>query len=121
MKKNLCMAISTYFLFSSFAFANGDTLQDVCYQSMIYTIAVQVGGNPISDAAREINVTGAFSSGKWLGIDKDSTERMIKMSGLNEDSKKFALQYQTDKSFAESFRNSFIAGCHKNPSDYSMN
>ena len=118
--------VTGHFLFllcfhTSVSFAQGDTLQEKCYQSMIYSISTQVAGNAENKDMKSLNTTGAFSSGKWLGIDPQSTERLIGMAGKDANSKKFATQYLTDKRFAESFRNNFLAGCHKKPSEYLLN
>ncbi|PKC39242.1 hypothetical protein V461_21580 [Pantoea ananatis BRT98] len=111
----------SFVLLSGSAMANGDNLQDVCTQSLIYTISTQVAGNPLDNDARSLNVAGAFSSGKWLGIDEKTTERMINMKSKDAKSRDFAIRYQKDQKFADSFRSSFIAACHKNPAAYKMN
>ncbi|WP_312120207.1 hypothetical protein [Kosakonia cowanii] len=121
MKINTLVFAASLSLFSGCALANGDTLHEVCYQSMMYSISTQVAGNPINNDARLLNITGAFVSGKWLGVDRQSTERMIKMASQDSKSREFANRYQNDSSFAEAFRNSFISGCHENPREYVIN
>lgn len=96
-------------------------MQEACYQSLIYSISTQIAGNPISNDIELVNVAGAFSSGKWLGVDKQRTERMIKMASQDSKSRDFATKYQHDKNFAEAFRNSFIAKCHESPEKYIIN
>lgn len=100
------------------ASAKGDTLEETCVQSMIYNISVQVAAHPSSVDALQTNTAGAFSSGNWLGLDPSSTERMISMAKKSEGARIFSKKFQTDPGFAESYRNSYISGCHTEPDKY---
>lgn len=104
-------------VFPLFSMANGDTLESACMHSMNYTIAVQIAGNAKANVKIE-NTNKAYEEGVWLGVDNRGTDSMIQMSSKSIDSKKFAEKYTTNEDFASSFRNSFISGCHSNPTEY---
>lgn len=109
------------FLLVAFSFnasANGDTLEEKCEKSMIYNISIQVAAHPANNDAMKLNLAGAFSSGNWLGLEQSSTERMIAMAKDSESSRLFAHSFQSDPIFAESYRKSFLSGCHADPGKY---
>ncbi len=118
--KMVISSVFSIFMVASAAYGQGDTLQDVCYNSMRYNVAVQLAGSAFSDASREEYRSEAYDSGGWLGIDKSETDRMIVMASGSPHSNQFAYQYLSDPSFANAYRSGFINDCKSNPGNKSL-
>lgn len=120
--KSLIFVLPWITLMSSpMALAQGDKLEDICYQSMRYNVSVQMAANSLSGQVRSHYEGEAFESGKWQGISHEETERMIRMAENNQSSMQFAIRYQGDDSFANAYRNGYINDCKQNPDKYISN
>ncbi|MFM7945867.1 hypothetical protein [Hafnia paralvei] len=118
MKRIICVLSWIAFISSPLAIAQGDKLEDLCYQSMRYNVYVQLAANSLSGQIRSHYEGEAFDSGKWQGISHKETERMIRMAENNESSMQFAIRYQGDDSFANAYRSGYINDCKQNPHKY---
>ncbi|EPG6291450.1 hypothetical protein I8I22_004147 [Enterobacter cloacae] len=115
-KVKLLMACLT--LTSVCASANGDSLREACYQSMRYSVYVQLAGNAYSRNDASDFEREAMDSGNWQGIDAAETKRMIAMSSGNTSSAQFSMRYQNDESFAKAYSSGYINDCLAHPDKY---
>ena len=104
--------------FSMQAYSQGDTLRQSCYQSMRYNVSVQLAGTAYTKFSRDKYTGEAFESGKFQGISKDETRRMILIASENPSSIQFSYHFQDDESFANGYMSSYLNDCMQNPKKY---